>query len=91
MGAFADFILAALDLIEAESRRWQRRLQRFLVSCALLLGAVAFLLLSIMLILWGVYAALFPALGHPAAAFITAGAMMLVAVIWIFAGKALLR
>ncbi len=91
MRAIADFVLAVVDLIETESRHLQRRLQRFLVSCALLLGAIGFLALGIVLVLWGVYAALFPALGHPAAAFITAGAMMLVAVIWIFASKWLIQ
>lgn len=91
MRAIADFVLAVVELIEAESRLLQRCLQRFLVSCALLLGAIGFLMLGMVLLLWGVYAALFPALGHPAAAFITAGAMILVAVIWIFASKALLR
>jgi len=91
MRAIADFVLAIVDLIEAESRLLQRRLQRFLVSCVIILAAIGFMMLGFVVALWGVYAALWPAVGHVGAAFITAGAMILVAVALIFAGKGLIR
>ncbi len=73
----SDFIIALLDLLEAEGRALRHAVTRTGWSLAFIVVTAALLLGALALMLWAFYQFLEPRLGAPAASLITGLAMLI--------------
>ncbi len=87
----SDFIIALLDLLEAEGRLLRHSVTRTGAVLALIGVAAALLLGALLLMLWSLYQFLEPRVGTPAAGLFTGLAMLVPAALAAFAAQWLKR
>jgi hypothetical protein len=70
VSALAEYVLALLDLLQAEGRAARRAVSRLVAALALAAVAALFAVGGLGLLLWSMYSVLRPPLGHGGAALV---------------------
>ena len=91
MFILTEFISAIVNLAEAEGRRAKQGVGQLLMAAMLLAFCLALLVAALAFTVWGEYVWLSPHVGEAGASFITAGSVLLVALILIFVARSQTR
>ena len=87
MRALTEVLVTILSLLETEGRAARRSLMRAVLAAVLMVFGLALLVATLVMTVWGLYTLLAPPLGPSGASFITAGIVLLLALILLVSAK----